>query len=868
MFVYKKIWFLVIPVVLLGFVLAMAACQGPAGPPGPPGAAGAPGPQGPEVAAVEATGTIMGTVTSSIKNSPVAGLKIAIEPAVKDVILETDNNGKYSAVLPVGAYILSFKKDNYTAVTQQVSVAAGLTTTRDAVLKASKPVVVNAGKDVETEPGKTVNLVATVEILDGSQVSSYQWTQVAGVPATINSAESSAVTVVLSDAAAYKAKLIKDLKPHDRLDVLAINPHALTDAERATFRVTVTTSSGNYTGNVNVIAKLPHVITTGIRNVPVDVPVLLNGKKQNSYNWVMETPSGSSASLEGVTEKNPSFKPDVSGKYTITEENSKGKIEVFAGAWEGAITGQDGRGRPLSENCTACHDGKAAPDKFTEWKESGHAEIFTQNIEDPNGHWAINCAQCHAVEYNPKAKNNNFAEAVAVEGWKVPPHGDKGLWTQILEKFPKTAKLANIQCENCHGPNNGSTLHPNGKIDAERVSLSSEVCGSCHGEPPRHGRFQQWENSGHGNFEMAIEESTVEKRGATAAHCGRCHSAQGFLKWIKQGDLTKQIQGAKGNATVTEMTAMGMTRDKVQPQTCAVCHNPHAEGRTTGEPNNASVRIMEDSALLPAGFQAKALGRGTLCITCHNSRNALHNNDFPPNSYSAPHTASQGDVLMGENAYFVAVGFRSPHSMIKDSCAKCHMEATPPPAEFSYRQSGTNHNFKAKIDICGSCHAASLDGKALQAGAEGKIVELEHKMSEYMLKKIPAQVRIQDYTPHTFQGKTYDIKSDYLTIEKTNIASVTPTEPHGQQGFIIKFKNPVEVTYKPAKEAAHAISVREVEVQLGDITTDGKAPLIPTSDPLVKAGWNFFLIEGDGSKGVHNPSFVMEVLKATLSALK
>ena len=29
------------------------------------------------------------------------------------------------------------------------------------------------------------------------------------------------------------------------------------------------------------------------------------------------------------------------------------------------------------------------------------------------------------------------------------------------------------------------------KKDGSRMSLSSDVCGSCHGEPARHGRFQQ-----------------------------------------------------------------------------------------------------------------------------------------------------------------------------------------------------------------------------------------------------------------------------------------------------------------------------------------------------------------------------------------
>jgi len=32
-------------------------------------------------------------------------------------------------------------------------------------------------------------------------------------------------------------------------------------------------------------------------------------------------------------------------------------------------------------------------------------------------------------------------------------------------------------------------LHPDGVLDTARISLSADVCASCHGEPPRHGRF-------------------------------------------------------------------------------------------------------------------------------------------------------------------------------------------------------------------------------------------------------------------------------------------------------------------------------------------------------------------------------------------
>jgi len=277
---------------------------------------------------------------------------------------------------------------------------------------------------------------------------------------------------------------------------------------------------------------------------------------------------------------------------------------------------------------------------------------------------------------------------------------------------------------------------------------------------------------------------------------------------------------------------------------------------------------MGDTKMLPAGFQALKVGKGALCMTCHNTRNAARSDEIPPTSYSAPHTAAQADVLMGENAYFVAESQRSPHSYVKDTCVTCHMEATPPPAEFSYNQSGTNHSFAASVEICAECHSETFKGEALQIGVEDKVHALGEAMGDYLLARMGNNVTVKDYTVHTYSGKSYDVKSLPVVLSKSNIKSVEPTEPHGQQGYILKLATAVNITYTPSGEASHSMSLTELEVQLGDITTDGSTPVIDRTDTLVKVGWNYFLVHGDGSEGVHNPPYVNNVLDASIAALK
>ena len=831
---------------------------GPQGPAGLPGSPGPVGPAGPSGAPGINTGTVSGTVTNSLTGMGVAGVTFTPDPAVSGVGIKTDGSGKYSATLPIGSYTLSVKRDNFVSVPVTVSLVAGQTVAKDVALKPVIPVAVSAGGNQTSSPGATVTLAAKAEPLNGSQVTAYKWTQATGVPLTITDADKATVTVTMGDLAAYKAELFKNLTTLDRWEVQAINPHSLAAAQTATFKVTATSSSGSYSSTVNVAVTLPWVVNGGLNDVPVGVPVLLHGKTQQAYSWSLTAPAGSKAAPDSLSEANPSFTPDVPGKYTLAEKNSGATLNIYAGTYVGVITGQDANGQPVEASCATCHNDKTAPDQFKDWKASGHAEILTQNL-NTSATYGEQCFSCHTVGFNKSASNGGIDEApdyAALLSLLGKPSPDN--WSQALSSAPKAAKLANVQCESCHGPQQS----PAHTVDAARVSLSADVCGTCHGEPARHGRFQQWEESAHANTDAAIARST-------SASCARCHTAQGFLAWTEQGDLTQQIQGAKGNATADELKALGLTPDQVQPQTCAVCHDPHKQGTTSGEPNTASVRITDNTPLLPAGFKAEGVGKGAVCITCHNTRNGLHNDQAgAPANYSAPHTAAQGDVLMGENAYFVTAGARSAHSYIKDTCATCHMELTPPPAEFSSQGAGTNHSFTASDAICSSCHGA-FDGGTLQASVEAKLNDLGQKMSDYLLNKLPAQVYIKDYTPHQYGTKSYDLKSAAVAVDKANIASIELTEPHGQQGFIFKFKAPVTVTYSPTGEVSHVAVIDEAQVQLGDITTDGKAAsLIALTDPLVKAGWNFFLIEADASGGVHNPSWTQEVLEASIKALK
>jgi hypothetical protein len=851
-------------------------------------------------------------VKNSLSGSPVAGVAVATSPSVQGVSnITTDASGNYSANLPIGSYTLTFTKTNFTTQTTQASVVAAQTTTKNISLVPVGSAVVNAGADQTGKaPGQTVPLSASFEAYDPTLTGTptYAWTQTEGPAATITGGDTATPTITLGDMNAFKANVVlksavrqgtqpppsepdtPNFEPLERFMVQPLTPFALEEGAASIFKVTATISGRAFTDEVKVSVSLPFAPATGLRNVPIGQPVLLHGKTQATYGWAFAAkPGGSAAALNDSTTRNPDFIPDVAGQYTITESTSGTSLALYAGTWVGVVVADGDPGVTPDSACLGCHNGTTAPDKFTPWKNSGHAFILKQNINDPAGHWSVTgCGPCHSVGYNQFATaipNNGWDQVSKAEGFKFTQNPNA--WAQTLANYPKTAQLSNIQCENCHGPQSGSGAHT---FRNARIDISGALCGVCHGEPPRHARFQQWAESGHGDYEVLIAEtfSTNSTTGVTTLRtsCAGCHSGQGFLQWYQQlartgsgsrtldaTSLEKMGWNSTGTLTFTGQTVIRdaaiegvVTIANAQGQGCAVCHDPHAEGTKSGEPNDATVRVSGNTSLLPGGFLATGVGRGAQCITCHNSRNGertsgggnptLHEDgdiNFGTNTgytvvaaglpnegehaaYAAPHEAAQGDVLMGRNAYFVT-GQRSRHSFLADTCATCHMEATPPPPELSYNLSGTNHTFKASKTVCTQCHG-TFDGGTIQAAFDASLAQLATEITNAVYKLKNGVAAVPPATFVLYFGRSFQYSLDGGTTKANVGSSYNSTTGVRTDGY------------------------------LTGVTVGGTDPNEGYNAVIAKANWNYSLVSVEASKGIHNPSFTVSVLDQTKAQLR
>jgi hypothetical protein len=278
----------------------------------------------------------------------------------------------------------------------------------------------------------------------------------------------------------------------------------------------------------------------------------------------------------------------------------------------------------------------------------------------------------------------------------------------------KTPQLESVQCENCHGPAANHAANPIDPTVVPQVELAAQVCGGCHSARYAPASvisshlpyFEDWESSPH----AAVVPDVLSSMSASAANissCGRCHSGSARLALI-EGQ----------NPSVT------LTNDFNMPITCAVCHDPHAEHVWT---NTLSGIILFTNALTGNISTITNLALGpvytnqllcalastsdfvltttnvftnvynpniNICAQCHNDRGAAWTD-----TSRSPHESPQYNMLLGTVGQLTTgptPGYPSTHSRLEMQCAECHMQTTN---DFS------GHTFAvASYQLCYNCH--------------------------------------------------------------------------------------------------------------------------------------------------------------------
>lgn len=908
------------------------------------GATGATGAAGGAGTSAPTTGTISGTVTDATKGDALSGVAVtATDRATGGAVLATattDASGLYSLTVPIGSCYVNFSRTYYTQPGgMSVGIGGGITTTLNATMAEaasgapSVSFAAEAGDDYGY--GQTIAIAASanLNVSDPNDTTlTYAWSNTTSPRqadytylGTVTGTGTAGSITFPSMAQAFATRLARnaagaagvtggsDVSGYtipNQFGILPIFPDT-----RGAIGARVTVSDGRGKSTTASITLNAASILPGLRTVPRNTRVYLNrGNDNASQTWTLTRPTGSTAVLDNATIRTPSFKTDVAGTYTAAAGGNT--MTIYAGSYAGVITAGSGNTFTVDSNCTVCHNGTVAPDMFTPWQLTNHATIFTRNINitvalggDAEGR---SCMACHVVGYDPGAANNGFDDAMYAYdnvwlpwGGYITPNSNNWANMFTVTGTAAMAKLANIQCENCHGPNTGgghmsttggALLGTPAPFTSARISFSAEVCAQCHGRTS-HNFYSQWatpnaSGGGHSARSTAIAEGI-----GTQTSCARCHSAQGFMLYLEQ------LADGKPGSLDNTARRNAITAANVEPITCTACHDPHQTTVLDGfktRPNpgaenpyiykqitNNQLRVYGDSKLLPSGFKVLGFGKGALCVTCHNSRNAvlndnttyLHEDGLVSNpiptvytggtngNYSvSPHEACQGDVVAGRNAFFLDgnTPMMSKHAAVEDACVGCHMVLNP--VKKGARDAATglltgvskSHLFRLVfsedltkpetriVNFCANCHGEeTVNGEAIKASTEASLAALKVKIEKAMLD----QLNSYGSTLINVSGGSGSTAFND-NVAGANFSAVT-------LGSRFSFS----LTYTGATPSPKTKSVSISSIK---VATSGVAVFGPNTD-LLKAGWNYYLLEQDASGGIHNPAFTQAVLNASLN---
>lgn len=343
----------------------------------------------------------------------------------------------------------------------------------------------------------------------------------------------------------------------------------------------------------------------------------------------------------------------------------------------------------------------------------------------PNYAGAQTCAQCHQNIY---ITQTNTPHAQAFSGLQqihqdtnptcLPCHTvGYGLLTGFTNAL-QTPQLANVQCENCHGPGANHAANPAFSSSVPQVDLAAQVCGGCHSASltpaavvahhPLGFGFEDWSASPHG----AVVPDVLQSMAASASSissCGRCHSGS-----------------AREALLEGENPSVALTNDYNVAITCAVCHDPHQTyvwtnnlngvitftNQLTGQvayiTNNelgavytnqlrnpyASTNdfVLTTSAVFTNAYNPNI----NVCAQCHNARGAAWTD-----TSRSPHHSPQYNMLLGTVGQLStgpSPGYPSTHSQLEMQCTECHMQTAT--------NNASGHTFEvASYQLCYNCHS-------------------------------------------------------------------------------------------------------------------------------------------------------------------
>jgi hypothetical protein len=397
-------------------------------------------------------------------------------------------------------------------------------------------------------------------------------------------------------------------------------------------------------------------------------------------------------------------------------------------------------------------------------------------------------------------------------GWQETRHA------HAIESLRAIGQDDNPVCQGCHTVGSYGLFADedldNGGYDETMVArLEGVQCENCHGP-----------GSEHPSPRMASVADSLAVEVCAGCHNGSHHPT--YDEWLSSAHGSGTIASAATRASCAKChngtegpryldnpstyVAPSANPTEVVAHTCPTCHDPHS-AENPGQLRNASVM----PAVLPNAVVVEAAGAGRLCINCHNGRRTdtdVAGQITNGAAHMGPHHSVQGDMLAGVNAYEqVNPSFTfasSKHLLVEDGCVHCHTHrhAADP---LSGNEQFTGHTFEPTVEACQECHGPLQD-----------FIDIIAK---------------QDFDGNGLvQGVQIEVAGLMELLKETII--VNSNSPENEQLLRDAFDD---------------------NVGLATVTTIAQR----------EAAYNLLFVEFDGSSGVHNTTYAVQLLQQSILRL-
>ena len=362
-----------------------------------------------------------------------------------------------------------------------------------------------------------------------------------------------------------------------------------------------------------------------------------------------------------------------------------------------------------------------------------------------------------------------------------------------------------------------TTLKPGNwaAMPAKLQNVSNIQCENCHGAGSEHATTALVDAEG---------SKALIQVNYNTGDCSQCHADEPNHFFPQQWANSKHAIAVEEEGTGcvgchqgpgfidrTKGVAEASRRTKYTAINCATCHDPH------DATNPYQIRTVADMTLMdvskPGGPTVVTEGgNGKLCMECHISRRdaVAYCETTKGSNRFGPHHGPQTDMLVGANAITYGKDIPSTaHREIEGSCVACHMQVTARTSPEHLQAGG--HTWNMAWD-----------------GPDGR-VELVNACTECH----------GDIEGFDFRRQDYD---------GSGIVEGVQTEVKGLLSRLAIMLPPVGVP-KPNHSPTN----------LGITSTWTKQQL--------KAGYNYLFVVEDGSWGIHNLSYAVGLLKASIADL-